>query len=226
MTKAYKQKNKIQLIAKRIELRAIRRCSLQAFTLLELLLVIAIVAVLAGIIMFSLKPADRIQKANNIKRKADVDAIKKAINAYGLDNGGAEFDLTICTNTICEICSTTDVGVCTTAGKLNIGGLIGTQLSSIPSDPRSSNWGENGTGYYISKTSTYTKVIALGAELGEVITSEGVTRAGTIAGATFTPNIAKRNSAGPFAAGVLVQGNYDNSGVGDVLTYNIGSSLN
>ncbi len=34
---------------------------------------------------------------------------------------------------------------------------------------------------------------------------------------TFTPNVAKRNSAGPFAAGVLPQGNLDAGGTGDMI---------
>ncbi|MBP9759390.1 prepilin-type N-terminal cleavage/methylation domain-containing protein [Candidatus Dojkabacteria bacterium] len=218
MTKKLKSKTKSQPIAKRLKLKA--------FTLLELLLVIAIISALAGIIMFSLNPAERIQKANNTKRKADVDSIKRAINTYGLDNGGVEFDLTLCTNTICEICSTTDSGTCTTAGKLNIGGLIGTQLSSIPLDPRVGSRGVNGTGYFVSKTGEYTKVIALGAELGEVITSDGVTRSGTVASVTFTPNVAKRNSAGPFAAGVMVQTNQNvDPWISDAVYFSHGNNI-
>jgi len=218
MTKEFKNKTRLQLKAKSLKLKA--------FTLLELLLVIAIIAVLAGIIMFSLNPAERIQKANNTKRKADVDSIKRAINTYGLDNGGTELDLSICTNTICEICSTTDVGTCTTVGKLNIGGLIGTQLSSIPLDPREGSRGVNGTGYFISKTGEYTKVIALGAELGEVITSDGVTRSGTVASVTFTPNVAKRNSTGPFAAGVMVQTNQNvDPWISDAVYFSHGNNI-
>ncbi|HNS94886.1 MAG TPA: DNRLRE domain-containing protein [Candidatus Woesebacteria bacterium] len=46
------------------------------------------------------------------------------------------------------------------------------------------------------------------------------------ASATFTPSMAKRNSAGPFAAGPMVQGKADSSGIGDILDIPIGSQIN
>jgi len=46
------------------------------------------------------------------------------------------------------------------------------------------------------------------------------------ASATFTPNMSKRNSAGPFAAGPMVQGKLDSSGTTDSLTVTRGTSIN
>lgn len=96
--KAFKKLNADRAV--KSEMHCVRCIAQRGFTLIELLLVIAIIGSLAAIILVILKPADRIAKANNSKRKADVDAIKYAIDTYGLDNGGTEYDLTICTNTI------------------------------------------------------------------------------------------------------------------------------
>ncbi|MBP9759242.1 hypothetical protein KBD45_06100, partial [Candidatus Dojkabacteria bacterium] len=86
--------------------------------------------------------------------------------------------------------------------------------------------GVNGTGYYISKIGTVIKVVAPGGQLGEVIETGG-SGSGTVAGLTFTPNMSKRNSAGPFASGVTVQGSQDSSVfVGDALTFPRGAQIN
>jgi len=45
------------------------------------------------------------------------------------------------------------------------------------------------------------------------------------ASATFTPNMAKRNSAGPFAAGPIVQGKMDGSGTSDLLSNTRGNNI-
>lgn len=59
-----------------------------ASTMLELLLLIAIISALAGIIMFTLNPADRIQEANEPKYMSNAKDIEKALNSYVADNGG------------------------------------------------------------------------------------------------------------------------------------------
>jgi hypothetical protein len=46
-----------------------------------------------------------------------------------------------------------------------------------------------------------------------------------ISKAAFTPKMAKRNSAGPFAAGVMVQGKMDGTGTPDSLTFSRGSQI-
>jgi len=57
----------------------------QSFTLIELLVVIAIIGILSTIVMISVGNAR--SKANDAKRKADLDTLKKALESYYLDNG-------------------------------------------------------------------------------------------------------------------------------------------
>lgn len=57
----------------------------QAFTLIELLVVIAIIGILSGLIIVSMNGATN--SANDAKRKANLDTIRKALIVYGTLNG-------------------------------------------------------------------------------------------------------------------------------------------
>ncbi|MFA5433533.1 MAG: type II secretion system protein, partial [Candidatus Paceibacterota bacterium] len=56
-----------------------------AFTLIELLVVIAIIGILSGLIVISMNAS--INSANDAKRKAGIDTIRKALVIYGTLNG-------------------------------------------------------------------------------------------------------------------------------------------
>lgn len=60
----------------------------KGFTLLELLIVIAIIAVLAAIIFVALDPATRFADARDARRAADVVSIIHAAKIDQVDNGG------------------------------------------------------------------------------------------------------------------------------------------
>lgn len=65
----------------------------KGFTLLELLLVIAIIAILAGLIIFNLNPAQRLSDTNNAKVRSDVEAIASATALYIMDKQGRHASL-------------------------------------------------------------------------------------------------------------------------------------
>ncbi|MBP9758377.1 prepilin-type N-terminal cleavage/methylation domain-containing protein [Candidatus Dojkabacteria bacterium] len=124
MIKEYKTKTRSQQKAKRLELKA--------FTLLELLLVIAIIAVLAGLVIFNLRPADVLQNANDTKNVANSKDIKKALEAYALDHdGNLPTSLQGQTSGEYTICKQSEVSC--PVGSISLDELItGGYLSTIP----------------------------------------------------------------------------------------------
>ncbi len=65
-----------------------------AFTLIELLLVIAIIAVLAGIVIVAVNPSLMLSKAQDVKRSSQAKQLQNALNQYVIDKGGLLSDFT------------------------------------------------------------------------------------------------------------------------------------
>ncbi len=59
------------------------------FTLIEVLIVIGILAILAGIVLVAINPARQFRQANNAERESNVNALLNAIGQYTIDNKGA-----------------------------------------------------------------------------------------------------------------------------------------
>jgi prepilin-type N-terminal cleavage/methylation domain-containing protein len=109
-----------------------KHLSVQGFTLLELLLVIAVVAVLAGIILFALNPAQRLEDANSAQTIAKSDDIRKAIEAYVIDHAGSMPTnlASLTTYGIYDICKAGQSTNCLNLDQLVTDGYLG----SIPED--------------------------------------------------------------------------------------------
>lgn len=120
----------------------------RGFTLIEVLLVVAIIAILAGIVILAINPSKQLGDSRNAQRTFDVNTILNAVYQYSVDN-----------NTIPSTITTTSTEICKT-GASNCSGLIDLSVLStnakylvaIPKDPQcSANCAANGTGYKISK---------------------------------------------------------------------------
>jgi len=137
----------------------------KAFTLIELLIVIAIIAILAAIVFVALDPLSRFQDARNSRRWADANALLSAIHIQQIDSGG---------NLLAAITSTTAgqvymIGTATTSCNtgctlivatstncVDLTGLVsGGYLGSLPISPNGvGSWTSAITGYTLSRNST------------------------------------------------------------------------
>ena len=106
----------------------------KSFTLLELLIVIAIIAVLSTVVIFALDPGEMMAKARDTKRLTDLTQLEKAIIVY-LSEGNKTLPSTT-TNSL--------------SGNTNINGTgwlpidftsstLGSSIPSLPIDPKNNN---------------------------------------------------------------------------------------
>ena len=138
----------------------------KGFTLLEVLLVVAIISILAGIVILALNPTKQLADTRNGQRRVDVNTILNAVYQYSIDNNG-NIPSSI-TTTVTPICQT-GTGTCT--GLIDLTALTNNEkyLVDLPKDPSIS--ATTGTaGYTIVKDSfNRITVAAPGAEQGATI---------------------------------------------------------
>ena len=151
---------------------SIKKLKSQAgFTLLEVLLVVAIIAILAGIVIIAINPGKQLGDTRNSQRQSDVTTILNAVYQYSLDNNG---NLpTSITNTATDICKTTTApATCTSSSLVDLTAVTtgGKYIASIPVDPQQAT-SSNSTGYKISKDATSGRitVTASNPEQGKTI---------------------------------------------------------
>ncbi|MEO5627324.1 MAG: type II secretion system protein [Candidatus Saccharimonadales bacterium] len=141
----------------------------QGFTLIEVLLVVAIIAILAGIVILAINPNKQLGDTRNSQRQADVNTILNAAYQYSIDNQGIIPD-TI-TSSAANICPTG--ATCPTADAtidLHVLSDQGKYLVAIPKDPKSGS--ATNTGYQISQNANgRITVSAPTAEQGKTISA-------------------------------------------------------
>lgn len=131
------------------KLRCLLARKKEGFTLIEVLLVIAILAILAAVVIVAINPAKQFGEAQNAQRRSDVRSILDAVHQYSIDNYGELPSEDIPSGNTCsvdgaEICVATQDCIGVSLDELIIDELY---LTNLPSDPSAAT--DLGTGYYI-----------------------------------------------------------------------------
>ncbi len=130
----------------------------KAFTLLEILLVVAIIAILAGIVIVAINPAKQLGTSRDAERKSDINTIYKAVNQYLIDKGSLT-GLSLPT-TATYICNSNSQP----SGCIDLSILVPTYIPAIPNDPQATT--SEGTGYQIAKVNSNVFIVAPDTEIG------------------------------------------------------------
>lgn len=142
----------------------------RGFTLIELVVSMAIIVVLVIAVLFVVNPANQLAKGRNQERQADVNLILNAVGQNIFDNSGTFSCLS-------GAIPTTTRRMATSTGNYNIGPcLVSTYLATLPFDPSTSgakyaSVSNYDTGYFIVQNATTGRVTvsAPAAELGETV---------------------------------------------------------
>lgn len=121
----------------------------KGFTLLEILLVVAAMAILAAIIIIAINPGKQLADTRDSQRWTDVQTILDAVYQYSVDHDGDLPDAITGSST--EICRT-GASSCTDLIDLSVLTTNGTYLVAMPVDPGGGS--TNGTGYNIQELTT------------------------------------------------------------------------
>ena len=148
-----------------------KRIRNEGFTLLEVLLVVGLVAILAGIVILAINPTKQIEDTNNSERRVDVNTILNGIYQFAIDNDGS-IPSGIPVDPDCsgvathEICITG--GTCTSLVDLSDLTLNEEYLVSIPTDPTGA--AGDGAGYQTAQSANgRVTICAPDAQQGETI---------------------------------------------------------
>jgi len=133
--------------------------SKKGFTLLEILLVVGIIAILAGIVILAINPSKQLADTRNAQRRSDVITILNAVYQYSIDRNGsipATIVTTFASSSECGLSSGKEIDNGTGGTGVNLSsslvGATSTYLVGIPHDPMATSTdSDRGSGYAIGK---------------------------------------------------------------------------
>jgi type IV pilus assembly protein PilA len=164
-------------------LKKINHRNQAGFTLLEILLVVGIISILAGIVILAINPTKQLGDTRNAQRRSDVLTILNAVYQYSIDNNGwlpASTTLpTLSSNQTC-IDNGTEInnGDSSSGSRINLydnlveSSASSTYLVSIPRDPQATSTADaEGSGYNIAKTTSGRVTVCAPLAENEVVIS-------------------------------------------------------
>jgi prepilin-type N-terminal cleavage/methylation domain-containing protein len=145
-----------------VRVQAFQKKSAAGFTLLEILLVVAALAILAGIVIIAINPGKQLADTRNSQRRVDVNTILNASYQYALDNNGQLPTSIPSVATVADCSTTATAEACKTGGDcdsatnaegidfVDLSSLTsgGTYIVSVPTDPTGAT--TNGAGYHVA----------------------------------------------------------------------------
>ena len=129
----------------------------KGFTLIELIIVIAIIAILAAAIFVAVDPARRLNESRNARRWSDITNVVDAVVKYQADNAGIHYStvaaLTAGNYYTIGTCSSGGDAGCTAqttqAACVDLSSIGSNYLATVPADPSSGT--DAKTDYYLMK---------------------------------------------------------------------------
>lgn len=107
----------------------------EGFTLLEILLVVAAIAILAGIVILALNPSKQLADTRDSQRWSDVNTILNAVYQWSIDNDGSL--PSGIGSSAADICGDgVAAATCTTNSFVDLSDLVPTYIVGIPEDPQ------------------------------------------------------------------------------------------
>lgn len=128
------------------------------FTLIELIIVVAIIAIVAATIFIALDPAKQLHTARNSTRWADITSILDGIKKYQFENDGALPPIDGSPGSVQIVgsnvgtCGTVTCGVHTVASAgcaLDLSAQLRPYMKKLPSDPKTGT--DRNSRYYVNK---------------------------------------------------------------------------
>lgn len=152
----------------------------RGFTLIEILLVVAAIAILAGIVILAINPGKQLGQTRDAQRRADVNTILNAVYQWSLDNNGTmpavvtADETPICPTKCTTIETCVDLNTVLVTGSPSTGS--GNYLVAIPDDPNlaspstggaCTNFANPNGKHYVISQNTATKRITVRAPAAE-----------------------------------------------------------